>query len=66
VTRPPLLLVDEPTANLDRDTAQRVFEVLTSAARASGATLLCVTHDPSGLPAFERVLDVGALTETAP
>ncbi|MGB1026543.1 MAG: ATP-binding cassette domain-containing protein, partial [Rhodospirillaceae bacterium] len=46
VTRPPLLLADEPTASLDRDTAEEVMALLTHAARERGAALVLVTHDP--------------------
>ena len=45
--RPALLLADEPTGNLDGETGRRIVEVLFERQRASGATLILVTHDPS-------------------
>lgn len=64
--RPPLLLIDEPTANLDQATSEQVFSLLSQEARASEATLLCVTHDPSGLGHFDRVLDMTELQASPP
>jgi putative ABC transport system ATP-binding protein len=46
VKRPRLVLADEPTANLDGDTAAQVLELLRALARAQGATVLVATHDP--------------------
>jgi ABC-type lipoprotein export system ATPase subunit len=45
--RPKLILADEPTGNLDSESAQRVFELLLSASRDAGAALVLVTHDPA-------------------
>jgi ABC-type lipoprotein export system ATPase subunit len=42
---PALLLADEPTGNLDDESAQSVMELLTSAVRERGRTLLLVTHE---------------------
>jgi putative ABC transport system ATP-binding protein len=42
---PPILLADEPTASLDGEAAAQVAELLFSACRERGATLLLVTHD---------------------
>lgn len=47
VTRPACILADEPTGNLDRRTADAVFELLLQRTRAEGAALLVVTHDES-------------------
>ncbi|MGF1451862.1 MAG: ABC transporter ATP-binding protein, partial [Opitutales bacterium] len=46
LNRPALLLADEPTGNLDEQTAERVMRELTEIAQAEGATLLLVTHSP--------------------
>ena len=45
VNAPSLVLADEPTGNLDRDTAERVFELLVDRCRESQAGLVIVTHD---------------------
>lgn len=42
--RPKMVLADEPTGNLDEDTADIVFDTLLDQCRASGAGLLLVTH----------------------
>ena len=46
VTRPPLLLADEPTGNLDSRTAQSVFELFHRINAQFGCAVLVVTHDP--------------------
>ena len=43
--RPSVLLADEPTGNLDEDTARMVFEALVAAAKETGAALLIATHN---------------------
>jgi predicted ABC-type transport system involved in lysophospholipase L1 biosynthesis ATPase subunit len=45
ITHPAIVLADEPTGNLDTDTAAAVMELLTERVRAEGTTLLLVTHD---------------------
>jgi putative ABC transport system ATP-binding protein len=45
VHEPTVLLADEPTGNLDEETASQVFPLLTSLVRSRGGTLLLATHD---------------------
>ena len=45
VNRPQILIADEPTGNLDSQTAAEVVALVSEHVRASGATLLVVTHD---------------------
>jgi putative ABC transport system ATP-binding protein len=67
VHRPPVLLADEPTGNLDEETARQVLPVLLSLARQRGATLLIVTHDAALAQAADRVLELrdGRLQEAS-
>ncbi|PIE47998.1 MAG: lipoprotein-releasing system ATP-binding protein LolD [Gammaproteobacteria bacterium] len=47
VTKPALVLADEPTGNLDYENAQSVFELLAELQTSFGMGLLMVTHDPN-------------------
>jgi len=51
---PKLLLADEPTANLDRDTATKILALLELLRSSSGATLVLATHDQSIASAADR------------
>ena len=57
LTRPGLLLADEPTGSLDPANKMRVLDLLFECAREAGATLVMVTHDHDLLDRFERIVD---------
>lgn len=63
VTRPKAILADEPTGNLDQDTANQVFEQLIQATREQKTALVIVTHSLELASRCERVmrLDKGEL-----
>ncbi|MBU5414583.1 peptidase domain-containing ABC transporter [Serratia ureilytica] len=55
-SRCPVLVLDEPTANLDEKTAAAVMSALVAHCREKGKILVTVTHNPRLLPLFDRVL----------
>jgi len=54
--RPPLLLCDEPTGNLDVVTSQQVLQVLQNVQKIEGSTVLLITHNMSIPPMADRVV----------
>lgn len=58
--RPPLLLADEPTGNLDRANADGVADMLLEAAADAGSALVVATHSERIAARASRVLDLGA------
>ncbi len=46
ITRPPIVLADEPTGNLDTGTSEETMELLTGLFRERGTTFILVSHDP--------------------
>ncbi|MBL0593628.1 ABC transporter ATP-binding protein [Aeromonas veronii] len=63
MTRPSLLLADEPTGNLDSKTGEKVIELLFELNRKHGTTLVVVTHDHQLAERCQRqvVMTVGRL-----
>jgi len=51
----PIMVLDEPTANLDEETAQLVMQTLIDHCREYKKTLIVVTHSETALPRFERI-----------
>jgi putative ABC transport system ATP-binding protein len=56
VHRPRLILADEPTGNLDPQTARAMLELLRDAIREAGAAALLVTHSPAAAASCDRVV----------
>ena len=58
VGRPRLLIADEPTASLDRNTASEIIALLASLRREEGVAVVCATHDPLVAGAADRLLEL--------
>jgi putative ABC transport system ATP-binding protein len=56
VANPPLLVADEPTGDLDRESATRILDFLRELAGAHGKTIVMVTHDARAAAAADRTL----------
>jgi putative ABC transport system ATP-binding protein len=54
--RPPILLADEPTGNLDSTTGEQVIELILALHRDVGTTLVLVTHDHNLAASMERLI----------
>jgi putative ABC transport system ATP-binding protein len=67
VADPTLLVCDEPTGDLDRQTADEILSLLRTLNREQGKTIVMVTHDPKAAEYATRQvhLDKGTLVEPA-
>lgn len=67
VADPPLLVADEPTGDLDRESATRILDLLRQLTREHGKTIVMVTHDAKAAAAADRTLylEKGQLLENA-
>ncbi|MHC2568607.1 ABC transporter ATP-binding protein [Rhizobium leguminosarum] len=54
--RPPLILADEPTGNLDEQTGDRVLDLMVSLSRTAGSALLLVTHSARLAGHLDRIV----------
>jgi len=68
VSDPELLLCDEPTGNLDRDTADEILSLLSQLNQKFGKTIIMVTHDPKAAEYATRVIQLEdyLLNQSAP
>jgi lipoprotein-releasing system ATP-binding protein len=58
VRRPPLVLADEPTGNLDTAASEAVFALMRRFNRELGTTFLVVTHDPRIAASCQRIIEM--------
>ncbi len=58
ITKPKLILADEPTGNLDRKNSREVMELLRKASGQYQQTILMITHNPNLITSVDRVMQV--------
>ncbi len=58
ITRPSIVLADEPTGNLDTENSESVLQMLRASSRELGQTVLMITHNPEAATIADRVLSM--------
>ncbi len=68
ITRPAIILADEPTGNLDTENSDTVLEMLRHSSKEMGQTVLMITHNPEAAAIADRIVYVrdGRLHESPP
>ncbi len=56
ITKPAIVLADEPTGNLDTQNSDAVLEMLRTSSRELGQTVLMITHNPEAATIADRIL----------
>jgi putative ABC transport system ATP-binding protein len=67
ITRPAILLADEPTGNLDTENSEAVLQMLHASSRELNQTVLMITHNPEAAQIADRILHMrdGRITHIA-
>lgn len=63
VVRPPVVLADEPTGNLDPNNKSKIMNLLFDYVKKYNSTLITVTHDHDMLKGFDSIIDFNDLTQ---
>jgi len=58
MSRPPVILADEPTAPLDSERALAVMKILNEMAKQYETAIIVVTHDEKIIPTFKRIYHI--------
>ena len=58
ISRPALILADEPTGNLDTENSDAVLDMLRHASKQMGQTVMMITHNPEAAAVADRILYV--------
>ncbi len=58
ITKPSIVLADEPTGNLDTENSQGVLTMLRDSSRELGQTVLMITHNPEAATIADRILSM--------
>ena len=58
VSQPPLIVADEPTGDLDRESADEILDLLEGLSAKEKKTIIMVTHDPKAAQRASRCLEL--------